>query len=47
LLHRLGRERGVLQRLPLAGGWTRSRDFPSPAARTFQRQWRDKMRIEK
>jgi hypothetical protein len=33
--------------LPLAGGWTRSRDFPSPAARTFQRQWRDKMRIEK
>ena len=47
LLHRLGRERGVLQRLPLAGGWTRSRDFPSPAARTFQRQWRDKMRIGK
>ena len=44
LLHRLGRERGVLKRLPLAAGWTRSRDFPSPAARTFQRQWREKIR---
>lgn len=28
--------RGRLSRLPLAGGWTQSRDMPAPAGRTFQ-----------
>ncbi|MGA8260080.1 MAG: LutB/LldF family L-lactate oxidation iron-sulfur protein [Arenicellales bacterium] len=27
--------RGRLSRLPLAGGWTRTRDMPAPAGRTF------------
>jgi L-lactate dehydrogenase complex protein LldF len=31
LLHRLGRRRGVLDRLPLAGGWLAARDLPTPA----------------
>jgi L-lactate dehydrogenase complex protein LldF len=41
-LHRLSRNRGVLHRVPLIGGWTRSRDFPAPSSRTFQRQWHGK-----
>jgi L-lactate dehydrogenase complex protein LldF len=32
--------RGRLKSLPLAGGWTRYRDFPVPQGRTFQDQWR-------
>lgn len=39
LLHRLGKRRGVLSRLPGLGGWTDSRDFPIPARRSFLRQW--------
>jgi L-lactate dehydrogenase complex protein LldF len=32
---------GWIRSLPgLAGGWTKSRDFPAPAAATFQDQWR-------
>jgi len=32
--------RGRFKSLPLAGGWTRHRDFPAPQGRTFQDQWR-------
>lgn len=32
----LARGRGRLSWLPLAGGWTQSRDMPAPAGRTFQ-----------
>ncbi|MFO1071198.1 MAG: LutB/LldF family L-lactate oxidation iron-sulfur protein [Geminicoccaceae bacterium] len=39
LLARLGRQ-GSLKRLPLAGGWTVSRDLPAPQGRTFMSQWR-------
>lgn len=39
LMHRLGKRRGVLSRLPGLGGWTDSRDFPIPARRSFLRQW--------
>lgn len=35
-LRLLARGRGRLSRLPLAGGWTQSRDMPAPAGRTFQ-----------
>jgi L-lactate dehydrogenase complex protein LldF len=35
----LGRS-GWIRSLPLAGGWTRHRDFPSPAGRTFMDQYR-------
>lgn len=41
LLHRIGRRRGVLRRLPLAGGWVRERDFPTPPAKSFQQQLRE------
>lgn len=35
----LGRRRGAFRYLPLAGGWTRHRDFPAPQGRTFQQLW--------
>jgi L-lactate dehydrogenase complex protein LldF len=40
LMRRLGRKRGSFQKLPLAGGWTASRDFPAPQAQTFMKQYR-------
>lgn len=39
-LARLGRRRGAFRRLPFAGGWTKSRDFPAPQGRTFMAQWK-------
>ncbi len=38
-LRLLGRRRGRLSRLPLAGGWTAGRDLPVPQGQTFQAQW--------
>ena len=35
----LGRYRGRFRRLPLAGGWTGTRDLPAPAGRTFMSAW--------
>jgi L-lactate dehydrogenase complex protein LldF len=35
----LGRRKGRFASLPLAGGWTRHRDFPAPEGRTFQDLW--------
>ncbi len=40
LLALLGRRKGRLGRLPLAGGWTNSRDLPAPAARSFMSQYK-------
>jgi L-lactate dehydrogenase complex protein LldF len=34
-----GRRKGYFKWLPLAGGWTKYRDLPSPESRTFQQQW--------
>ena len=31
---------GALARVPLAGGWTASRDLPAPQGRTFQQAWK-------
>ena len=42
----LGRRRGRLRRLPLAGGWTGTRDLPAPAGETFMAAWA-KRRVEK
>jgi L-lactate dehydrogenase complex protein LldF len=39
LLARFGRDKGRFSSLPLAGGWTKVRDFPAPQGDTFQAQW--------
>jgi L-lactate dehydrogenase complex protein LldF len=36
--------RGVFRHLPLAGGWTRHRDFPAPQGGTFQDLWARRQR---
>jgi L-lactate dehydrogenase complex protein LldF len=43
-LGNLGRGRGRFSSLPLAGGWTKHRDMPAPAGRTFMDQVRAKRR---
>jgi L-lactate dehydrogenase complex protein LldF len=40
ILRLIGDGRGSVTTLPLAGGWTRHRDFPVPEGQTFQDQWR-------
>ncbi len=35
----LGRRHGSFFNLPLAGGWTRTREFPAPEGRTFRALW--------
>ena len=40
LMHRLGRKRGGLAKLPMASGWTSQRDIPTPEAGTFMQQYR-------
>ena len=42
MMGKLGRRKGRFRRLPLAGGWTRSRDLPAPQGETFQTAWRNK-----
>ncbi len=39
-----GRTQGKFSWLPLAGGWTRYRDFPAPQGGSFQARWRAKSR---
>jgi L-lactate dehydrogenase complex protein LldF len=41
-LHVLARGKGRFASLPLAGAWTRYRDFPAPQGATFQSRWRAK-----
>ncbi|MFV2091462.1 MAG: LUD domain-containing protein, partial [Hyphomicrobiales bacterium] len=36
--------RGRLARVPLAGGWTQTRDLPAPQGQTFQAAWRKQQR---
>lgn len=35
-----GRKSGRFRKLPFAGGWTASRDFPAPSGDTFQAMWK-------
>jgi L-lactate dehydrogenase complex protein LldF len=39
LLALIGARKGRFHWLPLASGWTRYRDFPSPSGATFQARW--------
>ena len=39
-----GRSRGHFSSLPFAKGWTRTRDLPAPAGRTFQQLWAETQR---
>ncbi|HEX6102428.1 MAG TPA: lactate utilization protein LutB domain-containing protein, partial [Alphaproteobacteria bacterium] len=39
-LGRLAGRRGAIRALPLAHGWTASRDLPAPEGGTFQARWR-------
>ncbi|QPH55830.1 lactate utilization protein B [Pontivivens ytuae] len=41
-LRLLGRGRGRVSSLPLAGGWTATRDMPVPSGDTFMAQWKAK-----
>jgi L-lactate dehydrogenase complex protein LldF len=43
-LRMLARGRGRLASVPLAGGWTGTRDFPAPQGRTFMDQWKARRR---
>jgi L-lactate dehydrogenase complex protein LldF len=40
MLGKMGRKRGRFTSLPLAGGWTVSRDLPAPQGETFMEQWK-------
>lgn len=44
VLGTLGRRRGRFASLPLARGWTGSRDLPAPQGETFQAAWRRRQR---
>ena len=42
VLSNRGFGRGRFRALPLAGGWTKYRDFPAPQGRTFQAMWAER-----
>ncbi len=44
VLSALGGRKRRLSYVPLAGGWTKHRDLPAPASRTFQAQWQERER---
>ncbi len=43
----LGRKRGSFYNLPLASGWTATRELPAPQGRTFQALWYKRSRATK
>jgi L-lactate dehydrogenase complex protein LldF len=38
----LGKRHGSFHNLPLAGGWTGTRDMPAPQGKTFQQMWSER-----
>jgi len=40
VLSNMAGQRGRLRSVPMAGGWTRHRDLPAPAGKTFMAQWK-------
>ena len=47
VLGTLGRRTGRLRYVPLAGAWTRARDLPAPARKTFMSAWRQSQREQR
>jgi L-lactate dehydrogenase complex protein LldF len=47
MLSLFGRRTGRFRHLPLAGGWTRYRDFPAPEGRTFMQQLSERDAVTK
>ena len=46
VLGNAGYGKGRFHALPLAGGWTKYRDFPVPEGRTFQELWAERKKSE-
>ena len=44
VMSNLGHGKGRLSKLPLASGWTQTRDFPAPQGKTFQQMWKERRR---
>jgi len=44
VLHNQGLGRGRLSKVPLASGWTATRDFPAPQGKTFQQMWKERLK---
>lgn len=44
LMSAVGRKKGVISKLPLAGGWTNKRDLPAPQSETFMSAWKKQQR---
>ncbi|VVE39386.1 (Fe-S)-binding protein [Pandoraea cepalis] len=42
VLHWMGRERGSLSKLPLAAGWSDTREMPAPNGKTFRTMYRER-----
>lgn len=40
----MGRERGTITKLPLAAGWSDTREMPAPSGRTFRAMYRERRR---
>ena len=43
----LGRDKGRFASLPLAKGWTQTRDMPAPQGATFQAQWKAQRKVRR
>jgi L-lactate dehydrogenase complex protein LldF len=41
MLNKMGGRKGLIARLPFAGGWTDGRDMPAPEGRTFRELYRE------
>lgn len=46
LLHRIAGQRGFLRKVPMAAGWTNSRDLPAPQGGSFVAAWQQRQKNE-
>ena len=42
VMRNMSHGKGRLSKLPLASGWTGTRDFPAPQGKTFQQMWKER-----